>query len=252
MKPLNIIMLAYPDNPVGKVFISTFVERGIELQGIVVENKGVTKNWRRMRRKIQKDGLWSTIFRMMQVIAMKWTGKNMLQLAKEYRIPVYRVNRFNSRQCASLLKSLNVDLLAIASAPILKDYVFAPAKKGCLNAHPGWLPKYRGIGANAYALQDGDLPGISVHFIDAGIDTGRIIMREKIKVLPGDTVARINDRAVNRGAELMVYVIEMIAGNELVIPKIKEKHGECYRAMPYSEVKKVNKKLKVMEEIHAV
>jgi methionyl-tRNA formyltransferase len=147
---------------------------------------------------------------------------------------------------------LEVDLLAIVSAPILKEAVFEPARLGCLNAHPGWLPKYRGLGANAYALANGDSPGISIHFIDAGVDTGRIIMREKIDIQSGDTVAKINDRAVARGAVLMARVIHQIRNNSLVLPEINEDVGKNYRSMPYAQVKKINAQLKSIGGKHGI
>ena len=249
---MNTVLLAYPDNPVSSTFIRTFDERGIKLRAVIVETKSAGKNWKRLKRKVKKDGLVTALRRFVQISFLRSTGRNAVQLAGKKAIEVYRVEKFNSRRCAGLIRDLDTDLLAIASAPILKEYVFTPAKRGCLNAHPGWLPKYRGIGANAYALLNVDLPGITIHFIDAGIDTGRIILREKIAIQPGDTVARINDRAVTRGAELMADVIRQIEDDALKLPKISETHGKCYRAMPYKEVKIVNKKLKSVEESHVI
>ncbi len=246
MRDVNVILLAYPDNPIGKVFIDTFLKKGIPIKAVVVEKKGTGKNWKRFRTKVEKDGLVTALSRFLHVLWMRYTRNSAIALAGKNGIPVHRVGKFNSPECADLVKSLDTDILAIASAPILKDFVFAPAKIGCLNAHPGWLPQYRGIGANAYAMQKGDSPGITVHFIDAGIDMGRILKRERIPILPHDSVPRINDRAVARGAELMAEVIHEIQGNRLTIPVIDEMHGEVYKAMPYSEVKKVNQKLRAM------
>jgi methionyl-tRNA formyltransferase len=159
-------------------------------------------------------------------------------------IPVFRVNRFNSTECASLIESLDVAILAIASAPILKEYVFAKARIGCLNAHPGWLPKYRGVGANRAAILDGEMPGICIHFVDDGIDTGRLILREKLPLKPGDTIARINDRASARGAELMAQVIHRIRDHQLELLHVNEPTGECYPPGEYREIKIVNRMIR--------
>ena len=211
------------------------------------EQKKGKKNWTRLKKKIHKDGFSTAVRRMLQVYMLKLTKQNIVSLAEKKGIDVYRVNRFNSRKCEELLKILDIDLFAIVSAPILKDYVFTKARLGCLNAHPGWLPKYRGLGGNAYAVQNGDSPGVTVHFIDAGIDTGNIIIREKLSIQPRDTIARINDRAIARGAEIMADVIHRIQKQKLVMPKIDESQGEMFYAMPYSEVKKLNRKLKSSE-----
>lgn len=241
---LRVFLLAYPDNPVGRVFFDTFLKHDVSVTGVIVEEKRGKKNWTRLKKKIHKDGFFTAVMRMLQVYFLKMTKQNIVCLAEKHGIDVYRVEKFNSRKCEELLKTLNIDLFAIVSAPILKDYVFTKARLGCLNAHPGWLPKYRGLGGNAYAVQNGDLPGVTVHFIDTGIDTGNIIVREKLSIKSGDTIARINDRAMARGAELMAETIHRIKKQPLVMPKVVESHGEMYYAMPYSTVKRLNKKLR--------
>jgi methionyl-tRNA formyltransferase len=243
-KSCRVVLLAYPDNPVGRVFLEVFRKKNVPLAGVVVETKGVGRNWKRLKKKIEKDGVKTAIGRTIKVFWLKAVRRNVVSLARRHGIPVLWVDRFNSPECAEILASLDIDLLAIASAPILKPETFQTARIGCLNAHPGWLPQYRGIGANAHALRNGDLPGVTVHFIDPGIDTGSIIVRERIPVRPQDSVAAINDRAQARGAELMADVIAQICEDRLVMPKIKEPVGEQYRAMPYAEVKRINKQIR--------
>lgn len=241
---LKIYILAYPDNPISYTFLDVFINRNIDVRGIIIEEKKARKNRQRLKKKIKKDGLATAMRRTLQIYAMKFGRKTVVDLARKKNIDVYQVAKFNSQTCVSLLNSLDIDLFAIASAPILKESVFSKAKKGCLNAHPGWLPRYRGLGANAYALEQGNLPGISIHFIDVGIDTGKIILREKIEVIRKDTVAKINDRAVVRGAELMSQAILEIEEDNLVFQNINEPMGEMYYSMPFSSVKKLNKKLR--------
>jgi len=248
-KMLKIYLLAYPDNPVGNVFIRTFLRLGIPIAGIIVENKTTKGNWSRLKKKIQKDGFFTSVKRMGEVYLLRIFRQNIVALARKNRIDVYCVEKFNSRACEALLKTLDIDLFAIVSAPILKDYIFTKAKMGCLNAHPGWLPKYRGLGGNAYAIQNGDAPGVTVHFIDTDIDKGKLLIREKVKIRPGDTVSEINDRAMARGAELMADVIMQLAEGRIKEPKIDEPAGEMYYAMPYPSVKKLNKKLRDVEFI---
>ncbi len=241
---LQVYLLAYPDNPVGNAFIKIFLKHNVPMKGIIVERKKGKTNWTRLKKKVHKDGFMKAFKRFLNVLFLKMSKQNIVDLATKNGIDVYWVDKFNSKACAALLESLNIDLLTIVSAPILKEYIFTKAKSGCLNAHPGWLPKYRGLGANAYAIQNGDSPGVTVHFIDAGIDTGRIIVREKLSVNPGQTVAQINDQAMARGAELMASVIQKISENCLVMPSIDEPAGEMVYAMSYSSVKKINQQLR--------
>jgi len=246
---LRIALLAYPDNPVGTVFIKTFLQNNVPLCCVIMESKKQTDNWQRSIQKMKRDGIATTLKRIYQIIKLKITRQTPSQQAEKNQIPVYWVKSFNSDQCESLLKEIHVELLAIASAPILKPNIFQKAIKGCLNAHPGWLPQYRGLGANAYALKEGHHPGITIHFIDEGIDTGRIIIRERVDLCPGDTIAKVNDRAVERGAVLMTNVIHQIELNSLQLPHIADPKGKNYRIMPYSETKQINQKIK--KDFHA-
>ncbi len=249
---LSVILLAYPDNPVGTAFIKAFLRDKINITGVVTEIKPTGSHRNRIRRKIASDGLSETIRRMLQILWLKITGTTVTKLADKNAIPVYTVAKFNSRECETLLSSLHPDLLAIASAPILKEYIFNKGRLGCLNAHPGWLPTYRGLGANAHALEKGDLPGVSVHFIDEKIDRGRIILRERVPVNKRDTVARINDRAVARGAQLMALTIQTLEKGTLVYPQIPEPVGENYRSMAYTRVKRINRNLRKWEKPHEI
>jgi methionyl-tRNA formyltransferase len=243
-RKLKIVIFAYPDNPAGSYFVQSMLNHKIHVSAVLVETKSKQLNWKRAREKIAKDGFKVTLQRITQIMELKRTGKTVVQIAHKNGIPVYEVKNMNSHICADYLDQFKPDLIVIASAPILKKSIFSKARLGCLNAHPGWLPKYRGIGANAYAVFQGDLPGITIHWIDDGIDTGNIIIRKSIKVLPKDSIAKINDRATRLGAEMMADVIKKIECDDLKSSKVHEPKGKLYRAMPYKEVKKINKKLK--------
>lgn len=240
----RIFLLAYPDNPVGQHFIRAFHDSGVRLTGIILETGAGGGIWKRLKKKLAVDGILRTLYRLLQVYTARLFRTDIAALARRFHIDVFSVRRFNSRECRELLKRLEIDLLVIASAPILKKNIFEQARLGCLNAHPGWLPAYRGLGANAYAVKNGDLPGVTVHFIDAGIDTGRIITREHIALKPRDTIARINDRAVARGAVLVTEVIRKMQNNTLEYGTIDEPVGENYTSMLHRDVRKINKKIR--------
>lgn len=240
---LNVIILAYPDNPVGNVFINAFLRKNINVKGVVVEEKKLGKNVNRFKHKMFGDGFFRSLYRFCQLLTLRITKSRIVDIAEKNNIPVHRVGKFNSKQCENLLSDLDIDILAIASAPILKEYIFNQAKLGCLNAHPGWLPAYRGLGGNAYAIRDEHQPGVTVHFIDADVDRGKIIVREQIQIRKRDSIAKINDRAIQRGAKLMADVILDIQNDQLEIPIIDEKPGKIYKVMPYEAVKQLNKKL---------
>ena len=246
------VLLAYPDNPVGRVFFQAFQKEGAPLHAVVVEQFEGQANRGRFREKIRKDGVYETLRRVIEMIWMKATRTTIVHLARKNGVTVHEVERFNGPDCIALLQSLEPDLLCIASAPILKSAVFETARIGCLNAHPGWLPQYRGIGANANALLNGDDPGVSLHFIDAAIDQGALLHRERVPIRARDTVARINDRAVARGAVLMAQaVVKLAEGDSLNPISISEPLGPVYRALSYDQVKPINHRIRRHGGFHA-
>lgn len=244
MNDFRVFLLEYPNNPLGATFLKTFLNHNIPVSGIIIEKKNLRHNWIRFKKKVKNDGLNTALRKILHSLILMVLGKNIVAVAEKNGITVHYVQNFNSPLCAELLASRYVDVLAIVSAPILRDYIFKRARKGCINAHPGWLPKYRGLGSNAYGIQNGEAPGVSVHFIGSGTDTGRIIAREKIPVQENDTIAKINDRALARGVAIMAEIINKIKNDQLVVPKINEPKGNLYKAMPYSEVKKINVSLR--------
>jgi len=243
---LRIFILAYPDNPVGHHFMNAFLNAGVRVTGVILETAAGGGILKRIKKKIKVDGILRTLFRLLQINLMRLFKQNIASLASRNGVDVFTVQKFNSDISRKLLQSLEIDILVIASAPILKKYVFETASLGCLNAHPGWLPQYRGLGANAYALKNGSQPGVTVHFVDSGVDTGKIIIRERINLRRYDTVAKINDRAVARGAVMVTDVIKQIQNDSLKMSSIDEPIGENYRSMPFKDVKRVNRTIKRM------
>lgn len=249
----RLVLLAYPDNPVGKVFFETFQKYKLSICAVVVEEMESNENKGRLLEKIRKDGLLETLTRIVTILWMQCRHKTIVDLAQQHGVPVKKVSRFNSDHAIQLLTALKPDLLCIVSAPILKPAVFQTAATGCLNAHPGWLPAFRGIGANAHALMQGELPGVSVHFIDADIDQGALLKRERVAIKSKDTVAKINDRAVARGAEMMCESILALRQSSLESLDVSaEKMGPVYRAPAYGDVKRINRKIRHSGGKHAL
>ena len=109
----KIYLLAYPDNPAGSVFIKTFLDANIQINGIIVENKETANNWQRLKFKIFKDGLKSSLCRIIQILKQKSIGENIIQLCKKKNIDIYYVNKFNSKECEVLLAYIPENQIAM-------------------------------------------------------------------------------------------------------------------------------------------
>ena len=122
------------------------------------------------------------------------------------------------------LKSLNPDLVVLAGflVNISKDIVDAFENK-IINIHPSLIPSfcgkgYYGLKVHEAALKRGvKVTGATVHFVDAGIDTGKIIIQKAVDVLPGDD-AKTLQRRVMEEAEWIILpkAVEMIANGEVL------------------------------------
>jgi phosphoribosylglycinamide formyltransferase-1 len=95
--------------------------------------------------------------------------------------------------------------------------VFLDAYKGrILNIHPALLPSFPGVNAQRQALEHGvKVTGCTVHFVDAGVDTGRIIAQRAVPVLDGDDEASLSQRIHAAEHELLVSVLVDIAAGKV-------------------------------------
>jgi folate-dependent phosphoribosylglycinamide formyltransferase PurN len=91
-----------------------------------------------------------------------------------------------------------VDLaLQVGSVMIRKALLEAP-KVGVLNLHAGMLPRYRGLDSAMWAVLEGGVHGVSAHLLAAGVDTGPIVLTERVLIVPGESVSQLLARTHNK------------------------------------------------------
>lgn len=128
-----------------------------------------------------------------------------LDIAREFQVPnVYLPpGKFRTRlepnvemELVRLLREAEVELVVLAGfMRVLKDPMLAAYPRRIINIHPSLLPKFPGIEAWKQALSAGEkTTGCSVHYVDAGIDSGEIIAQRKVAVLPNDTPESLHER----------------------------------------------------------
>ncbi|RMG40381.1 MAG: phosphoribosylglycinamide formyltransferase [Candidatus Dadabacteria bacterium] len=105
------------------------------------------------------------------------------------------------------------DLVALAGFMLIVDPEFVEEFYGRLvNIHPSLLPAYPGLDTHRRALEAGErFHGCTVHFVDAGVDTGPIIAQARCPVLPGDTADTLARRVLNLEHKLYPWVVNSIA-----------------------------------------
>lgn len=142
-----------------------------------------------------------------------------VQLGQQHGLPVhtYRPKSYVDKLAyeQDVLKQLEaeqVEWIVLAGYMRLIGNTLLDAYEGkILNIHPSLLPKYKGIDAIGQALNNGELEtGTTVHYVDAGMDTGQIIAQRKCPIYQDDTKAALEDRIKSLEYELYPEVIQQI------------------------------------------
>lgn len=112
----------------------------------------------------------------------------------------------------TIIKNLKPDIIIAAFwGYILKKELLAIPSSGAINFHPGYLPYNRGMNPNVWPFIENTPAGVTIHYIDEGIDTGDIIAREKVKIFPTDTAGDIYDKTLIEIVELFKKIWPNIA-----------------------------------------
>ncbi len=113
------------------------------------------------------------------------------------------------------LKELDPDLFVVVAFRILPKEVYTIPKKGTFNLHGSLLPKYRGAAPIQWAIINGEKEtGVTTFFLEDKVDTGNIILQEKIAINDEDDFGSLHDKMMMIGADVVLRTIELIdAGN---------------------------------------
>ena len=147
------------------------------------------------------------------------------------------------------LRSLQPDLCVTAAfGQILSQEILDIPKLGTINVHSSLLPKYRGSAPINWAIIQGEtVTGVTTMLTDKGLDTGDILLKKEVEILPGETAEELTSRLAPIGAELLVETIRRLeAGtcprekqNEAdmsYFPMLKKEMGEMDWRMPAKQI----------------
>ena len=111
------------------------------------------------------------------------------------------------------LLAAQADVMVVAAyGLILPQWVLDLPPKGCLNIHASLLPRWRGAAPIHRAIEAGDAEtGVTIMQMDAGLDTGAMLLMERIAIAPTDTTALLHDRLATLGGRLIVEALELAA-----------------------------------------
>lgn len=159
----------------------------------------------------KKVGFW-WIKRLVNAIGMGKGGK-LSAYCRTKKIPYYYMDKGSDASLEKWAKSLEPDLIVVFSiSQLLRENIYLIPAKGTINLHPAFLPMYRGPDPWFWMYHDMELnPGVTVHYIDSGEDTGDIICQKKFEIPLGIKYPDFRKKAIKEnGVALVLRAVEDI------------------------------------------
>lgn len=164
-------------------------------------------------------------------------------------IPVLQPLKMKDPAFLDALRQWQPDVIAVtAYGRILPPAILTMPPRGCINVHGSLLPKYRGAAPVQWAIIRGERDtGITTMFMAEGMDTGDMLLQEKVQILPEDTAGTLAPRLAEVGGRLLVETLRRLEAGTLtpqpqddaqatMAPLLKKEDGEVDWTLPAAEI----------------
>ncbi len=164
-------------------------------------------------------------------------------------LEVYQPAKLKDPATVEFLSSRRPDaIVVVAYGHLLPPWMIDLPRLGCINLHASLLPKYRGAAPIQWALMRGEtVTGVTTMRIDAGLDTGDILLEREVEIHDDDTLETLSARLSNIGADLMVKTLRRLEHGDLssqpqdhtqatFAPILKKEDGRIDWALPALEI----------------
>jgi methionyl-tRNA formyltransferase len=151
---------------------------------------------------------------------MKLQASAVKQFAIEHNLPVVQPHSLKldgkypdeAAAAQGFIAQAQADVMVVAAyGLILPQWVLDAPKHGCLNIHASLLPRWRGAAPIHRAIEAGDAQtGVTIMQMDAGLDTGDMLLEETMPILTQDTTASLHDKLASMGAALIVKALTQV------------------------------------------
>ena len=137
--------------------------------------------------------------------------------ALEHGLPVYQPARIKTPEFEQVLVDLQPDLMVVvAFGQILSQRILDIPPYGCVNVHASLLPRYRGAAPIHWSIIQGETrTGVTTMFMDAGLDTGDMLLKTEVEIGPEMVTEELHDALMAAGATLLGQTVEQIANGTI-------------------------------------
>lgn len=155
------------------------------------------------------------------------------QYADNSGIPVFQPEKLKNPDFISAMQNLNPDLMVVVAFRMLPKEIWQIPKIGTFNLHASLLPQYRGAAPINWVIINGETEsGNTTFFIDDKIDTGKILLQEKTKILPDETAGSLHDKLMISGASLILETVNKLESGDIN----PQKQAEIKKIMPAPKI----------------
>jgi methionyl-tRNA formyltransferase len=153
------------------------------------------------------------------------------QFARPHNLTVLQPVTLKTEEAQRPLAALDADVMVVAAyGLILPQAVLQIPHHGCLNIHASLLPRWRGAAPIQRAILAGDTEtGITIMQMDAGLDTGDMLLRQTCPISEDDTAKTLHDKLAEIGASSILEALHLLQANRLV-PIKQDNEAACYAA----------------------
>lgn len=154
------------------------------------------------------------------------------EVAVANQIPVYTPQRVKAPEFIEELRQIPCDVIVVvAFGQILSQEILDMPEYGCINVHASLLPRWRGAAPMQWAILEGDTrTGITTMQMDAGLDTGDMLLTREVEITPEETGESLHDKLALLGSDLLLETLEKAEKGELH-PETQREENSTYAKM---------------------
>ena len=155
----------------------------------------------------------------------KMRGSAVKEFAQKHDLRVLQPEKLRSEAFIQTLSELRADVFVVVAFRMLPEMVWQLPSIGTFNLHASLLPQYRGAAPINWAVINGEHEsGVTTFMINAQIDTGSILLQEKVQIDQNESAGSLHDKLMVVGAELVIKTLNGLA-EEKLIPRPQEEHS---------------------------
>src|SRR5436309_6079862 len=235
------ILTAIDSPPILSVIIALTKLPEVQITGILFDSEqpSLFRRLRNLKRNVRREGpgyipfrIWQFIITMLESLAARLVSKSetlalltrafpevpqaLVDLNTMFQIPIHYVQNLNSPTAADVLRGMNADLGIVIGTRILKRSTFSLPRMGCINVHKGKVPEYRGLPPGFWELYENQKEaGVTIHFVDDGLDTGDIVDEGSTAIHPIDSVETLQRKLDILAENLLLRSVTGLARGEI-------------------------------------